>query len=79
MVFEALAAEDRAALGAVVADRRLRERLPALTPEPACDAIDSGRNAVSIAASDPEGRPWTLTFRRSGTRWRLTSASPVSP
>jgi hypothetical protein len=77
-LFAALAAGDRAALGAAVPDARLRAKLPgALSPEPACDAPEGrGPDAVSVAAS-ADGRPWTLTFRRAGPRWRLTAAEPV--
>jgi hypothetical protein len=77
--FAALAAEDASALASVVPDRELRARLPALAAEPACDAADSGRDSVSVAASDGDGRPWSLTFRRAGARWRLTGATRVSP
>jgi hypothetical protein len=76
-LFTALAAGDDAALASVVPDRDLRARLPALSAETACDAADSAREAVSIAATGPERRPWSLTFRRAGSRWRLTGASPV--
>jgi hypothetical protein len=78
-LFAALAAGDRATLGAAVPDARLRARLPAtLRSEPACDAPEgSGPDAVSVAASVADGRPWTLTFRRAGPRWRLTAAEPV--
>jgi hypothetical protein len=78
-MFTALAAGDRAALGAAVPDAGLRGRLPAtLRPEPACDAVEgTGPDAVSIAASAADGRPWTLTFRKVGPRWRLTAADPV--
>jgi hypothetical protein len=75
--FGALAPRDEPALAAVVPDRELRARLPALTPEPACDAADGGRDVVSIAATAEDRRPWTVTFRRVGGRWRLTAASPV--
>jgi hypothetical protein len=77
-LFTALAAQDADALAAVVPDRDLRARLPALTPEPACDAADGKREAVSIAATGPARRPWSLMFQRAGgARWRLTSAAPV--
>ena len=76
-LFTALAAGDPAALASVVPDRELRARLPALGAEPACDATDSTRDAVSIAATGPDRRPWSLTFRRVGARWRLTGAAPV--
>jgi len=76
-LFTALAEHDDAALIAVVPDAALRARLPALVPEPACDAVDGPRETVSVAATDSERRPWALTFRRSGARWRLASASPV--
>lgn len=77
--FAALAAHDDPALTTLVPDRELRARLPLLSAEPVCDAADGARDAVSIAASDPDRRPWTLTFRRAGARWRLTGASPLSP
>jgi len=76
-LFAALAAGDDAAMAGMVPDRELRGRLPALSAEPACDAADSAREAVSIAATGPERRPWSLTFRRAGARWRLTGAAPV--
>jgi hypothetical protein len=77
-VFAALAVGDQPALALLVPDRDLRARLPALVPEPACDAQEgSGHDAVSVAAAAPDHRPWTLTFRRAGTLWRLTAASPV--
>jgi hypothetical protein len=76
-LFVALAARDEAALAALVPDRELRARLPALAAEPACDAADGARDTVSIAATAADRRPWALTFRRSGARWRLTAAAPV--
>jgi hypothetical protein len=76
-LFTALAERDESAVAAFVPDAALRARLPALQPEPACDAADGGREMVSIAASDGERRPWTLTFRRTGVRWRLAAAAPV--
>ena len=77
-VFAALAVGDQPALALLVPDKDLRARLPALVPEPACDAQEgSGHDAVSVAAAAPDHRPWTLTFRRAGTLWRLTAASPV--
>jgi hypothetical protein len=74
----ALAAGDQATLMALVPDRALRGRLPAtLQPEPACDARDGGPgDGVSVAVV-AERRPWSLTFRRLGGRWRLTGAAPV--
>jgi len=56
-----------------------RSGVPALSAEPACDATDGARESVSIAATGPERRPWSLTFRRTGPRWRLIGASIVSP
>jgi len=53
------------------------KKMPALGPEPACDAADGVRETVSIAATSADRRPWSLTFRRAGVRWRLTGASPV--
>jgi hypothetical protein len=78
-LFAALAAGDDASIASVVPDRDLRARLPALSADPACDAADGARESVSIAATGPERRPWSLTFRRAGPRWRLTGASMVSP
>jgi hypothetical protein len=83
-LFAALAAGDRTALSGLVPDPGVRGRLPgSLAAEPACDATESGKAAadperVSVAASAAEG-PWQLTWHRSGTRWRLVSASPVIP
>jgi len=79
-LFTALATGDRASLTALVPDAELRRRLPAtLAPEPACDAPDAGGDpeAVSVAAVVSEKRPWTLTWRRTGSRWQLVSATPV--
>jgi hypothetical protein len=76
-LFVALAEGDEPSLAAVVPDAALRARLPALGPEPACDAADGVRETVSIAATSADRRPWSLTFRRAGVRWRLTAASPV--
>ena len=76
-LFAALADGDESAVAAVVPDPTMRARLPGLAPEPACDAPDGTRENVSIAASDAERRPWTLTFRRAGVRWRLAAISPV--
>jgi hypothetical protein len=76
-LFAALAEGDEATLTAVVPDAALRARLPALVAEPACDAADGVREIVSIAATSADRRPWSLTFRRAGVRWRLTAAAPV--
>ncbi|HEV8585072.1 MAG TPA: hypothetical protein VGT02_08890 [Methylomirabilota bacterium] len=76
-LFTALADRDEPALAALVPDAPLRARLPTLEPEPACDDADVGRETVSIAATAPDRRPWSLTFRRAGPRWRLTAAAPV--
>lgn len=78
-LFAALATADETAVASIVPDRDLRARLPALSPEPACDAADGARETVSIAATGPDRRPWSLTFRRAGPRWRLTGASALSP
>ena len=75
----ALAARDRAALAALVPDRRLRGRLPAaLRAEPSCDAPESAEAGVRWPRS-PTRQPWALTFRHAGARWRLTGATPVLP
>jgi len=76
-LFTALAEGDEPALAAVVPDAALRARLPMLVPEPACDAADGVRETVSIAATTADRRPWSLTFRRTGVRWRLAAAAPV--
>jgi hypothetical protein len=83
-VFTALAAGgDRSALAPLVPDPRLRARLPAkLAPDTACDAVEPPAGAatpatVATAALAGDGRPWTLTWRRAGAEWRLTSAQPV--
>lgn len=78
-VLAALAAGNRAALAALVADSQVLKALPPrLQREAACDAPDAPEPAaVSVAASAGEGGPWALTFRRSGGQWRLTSATPV--
>ena len=76
-LFTALAEGDEPSLAALVPDAALRARLPALVPEPACDAADGVRETVSIAATSADRRPWNLTFRRAGVRWRLTAAAPV--
>jgi len=80
-LFTALAAGDRRAVADLVPDARLRERLPArLDAEPVCDAASGpGGEQVAVAASDDKGAPWTLTFHRTGARWRVTGAAPVLP
>ena len=74
----ALAEGNRAALATLVPDNQLLKTLPPrLQREAACDAPDAPEPvAVSVAATG-EGGPWTLTFRRTGGQWRLTSATPV--
>lgn len=81
-VLSALARGDRGALVQLVPDAKLRGALPArLERDAACDARESGGPvsvaAVEGAAGSGTGRPWTLTFARAGTRWRLTAASPM--
>ena len=76
-ILSALDAGDRRALAVLVPDARLRNVLPAtLAREPACDASEAG-GPVSVAAVAGARRPWTLTFQRTGPRWRLTAAGPV--
>jgi hypothetical protein len=74
----ALSGRDEATLRTLVPDPTLRSRLPmTLHPEPICDAREGAAgNAVSVAAA-ADRQPWTLTFRRQGTRWRLTGAARV--
>lgn len=80
-VLAALTGGDRASIAALVPDARLRARLPALIADVACDAPEpataSAPATVSTAALTADGRPWTLTWRRAGAQWRLTSAEPV--
>jgi hypothetical protein len=82
-LFEALAKGDRAALGTLVPDAALRARLPAtLRGEPACDGPLGPDGIVSIAAvagARTGAEPWSLSFRRSGGRWRLVTAAPTRP
>lgn len=76
-VLSALAKDDRGTLARLVPEPRLRNALPArLDRDPACDAREPG-GPVSVAAVADAHRPWTLTFRRAGTGWRLTEASPM--
>ena len=76
-VLSALASGDQSALAQLVPDAKLRGALPAkLDRDAACDARESG-DRVSVAAVGEAGRPWTLTFSRSGTRWRLAAAAPM--
>jgi hypothetical protein len=76
-LIEALASGDRGALIQLVPDAKLRGALPAkLDRDAACDARESG-DRVSVAAVGEAGRPWTLTFSRLGTRWRLAAAAPM--
>ena len=79
-LFEALATRDAATLASLVPDRVLRARLPMLAPESACDASDGpAHDAVSVAATAPGNRPWSLTFRREAGRWTVAAAAPVVP
>jgi hypothetical protein len=74
----ALAEGNRAALATMVPDRQLLQALPPrLQREAACDAPDAPEPAAVSVAATGEGGPWTLTFRRTGGQWRLTSAAPV--
>lgn len=78
-LLHALAAGDQAVLVDLVPDAQLRQRLPArLQWQLACDAPDGTNPAVvSVAAAAEDLRPWALTFRRTGSQWHLTAASPV--
>lgn len=74
----ALAARDDAAVIALVPDRALRSRLPAtLRAEPTCDAREGAAGDTVSVAAVADREPWTLTFRRLGSRWRLTAATRV--
>jgi hypothetical protein len=76
-IFSALASGDRAALLQLVPDAKLRGVLPArLERDVVCDAREPG-GPVSVAATAGPGRPWTLSFVRAETRWRLAAASPM--
>jgi hypothetical protein len=77
-ILSALDAGDQRALAVLVPEARLRAALPVtLAREPACDATSEANGPVSVAAVAGGRRPWTLTFQRAGTRWRLTAAGPV--
>ena len=76
-MLSALATGDRGTLAQLVPDPRLRGALPArLDRDAACDAREPS-GPVSVAAIADAKRPWTLTFLRAGTGWRLTAASPM--
>jgi hypothetical protein len=77
-LFDAVEADDHAALVNLVPDAGLRAQLPrTLAPEPACDARDTSPSEhVSVAARDAE-RPWQLVFQRGAAGWRLLRATPV--
>jgi hypothetical protein len=79
VLLQALAAGERTLLTALVPDERLRQRLPAsLRAEPACDAAEGAPpSRVSVAASAPDGAPWTLVWEHAGGRWRLRAATAV--
>ena len=73
----AVSSADRALLTQLVPDPKVRGTLPArLDRDTGCDAREPG-GPVSVAAVGTEGRPWTLTFVRAGTRWRLSAAAPM--
>ena len=80
-LFAALAAGERQVVAGFVPDPRVRDKLPArLEAEPVCDAPGGPKGQqVSVGASDGNRSPWTLTFQREGTRWRVTAAAPVIP
>ena len=76
-VLAALAKGDRGTLAQLVPEPRLRDALPArLDRDAVCDAREPG-GPVSVAAVADATRPWSLTFLRAGTGWRLTAASPM--
>ena len=76
-VLAALAKGDRGTLAQLVPEPRVRDALPArLDRDAACDAREPG-GPVSVAAVADAQRPWTLTFLKSGTAWRLTAATPM--
>lgn len=78
-ILSAVATRDRGALAALVPDPRLRDALPTrLERDAACDAREAG-GPISVAAVADARRPWSLTFLRAGTQWRLTAAGPVQP
>ena len=79
-LFSAISADDRQALSGLVPDAAVRSRLPrTLRAEPACDAPDGpAHDRVSVAATAERG-PWTLTWERRGTQWRLIQAAPIGP
>jgi hypothetical protein len=82
-LFAALAADDARTVAAIVPDAALRRRLPSgLQADSACDAWspeNPGRASVAAAAPAPAGRrvPWTLSWSRRHSGWRLERAAPV--
>lgn len=82
-LFAALAAADARTVASIVPDASLRKRLPAgLSADPACDAWSpqTPGTAAVAAAAPGTGRsrvPWTLSWSRTRSGWRLRSAAPV--
>ena len=80
--FDALSAKDEARLAELVPDVGVRARLPrGLEPESVCDErAPGGGGAVVVAATQERAQqrvPWSLSWRRSPTGWRLAGANPV--
>jgi hypothetical protein len=74
-LFEALAAQDRAALAALVPDERLRQRLPpSLQAEPACDRPDAHHGVPR-----GDGRRRRAVVADVGERERALAASLRDP
>jgi hypothetical protein len=82
-LFSALASGDRKTLADLAPDAALRATLPAgLVAEAACDFRNPdtpGTAVIAAAAPLPDGRraPWSLSWSRGPSGWRLTGAAPV--
>lgn len=82
-LFRAIASADARAIARLVPATAVRARLPAvLVAEPVCEQIgpSGARGPVTMAATEVrDGRrvPWTLSWTRSPTGWRLSGARPV--
>jgi hypothetical protein len=81
-LLDGLAAGDPRVIAALVPDRALAARLPrTLHREPACDeaATETPTSATVAVTEERSGRmvPWSLTWRRAPTAWRLAAATPM--
>ena len=83
VLFRAIERADARAVARLVPAAAVRARLPAvLVAEPVCEQIGpaGARGPVTMAATEVrEGRrvPWALSWTRSPSGWRVSSARPV--